>query len=205
MLKTILQAFSLLFCLNFIPLSLATAAPVSTLPAAVSAIAPEYHHHDALEKFIVDYYEIDHDNLETTRYYYNYIDVNQDGQEEIFVLVTGPYTSGTGGSSGLWLVPTTDGLALNQSFTMLHAPIILSEKITNGCQELVVLRAGGGAKAEYVTLTCSDGYYQTVNEGTPLSEEAYAALVGQAILANSTLEYTSQQNTPHTIHVYNLN
>ena len=70
----------------------------------------------------------------------------------------GPYTSGTGGSSMLWVLPYAD-MAVNQAFTLINTPIIVTKEATNGqeygTKGLIVQRSGGGAETEsgdYLTL-----------------------------------------------------
>ena len=90
--------------------------------------------------------------------YYNYVDLNGDGSNEIFAVAVGPYTSGSGGDSGMWLIPYA-GMTVSQSFTLIRTPIIVSDTTTNGAHEPILQRSGGGAETEYVRLVCSDGVY----------------------------------------------
>ncbi len=135
-----------------------------------------------LEKLIIDTYEIPEEYQTKTKYYYNEVDLNQDGNPEVFVVVIGPYTSGSGGSSAMIVYPVDGDLHVNQTFTLVHTPVIISDKMTNGAQEIIVMRSGGGGDSTYVTLTASHGEYDSVNNGQPLAslEEVH----GTAILAN---------------------
>ena len=140
-----------------------------------------------LEKTIINYLEIPKEYLAKTRYYYNYVDLNGDGKDEIFVVVMGPYTSGTGGSTALHIIQTgTEGMQVNQKFTLIQTPIIISDKVTKGCKEIVVMRSGGGAEANYVVLTSSDGQYTTVNEGTVI--KGLEGVSGTAIISNNIVK-----------------
>jgi hypothetical protein len=139
-----------------------------------------------LEKAIIDYLEIPEEYLAKTKYYYNYVDLNMDGNNEIFVVVMGPYTSGTGGSTALHITQANTGMKVNQKFTMIQTPVIVSDKVTNGGKELIVRKSGGGATSSYVVLTCSDGKYTTVNEGTAIP--GLEAVFGKAIISNDILK-----------------
>ncbi len=153
----------------------------------ITCIYAESKPNAELEQTIIKYLEIPDEFLDTTKYYYNYVDLNCDGSDEIFVVVMGPYTSGTGGSTALHIIQTgTEGMQVNQVFTLIQTPIIISDKVTNGCKEIIAMRSGGGAASEYVVLTCSDGQYQTINEGTVI--KGLEEVSGKAIICNDLLK-----------------
>lgn len=140
-----------------------------------------------LEKTIIDYLKIPEEYLAKTKYYYNYVDLNSDGKDEIFVVVIGPYTSGTGGSTALHIIQTgTMGMQVNQEFTLIQTPIIISDKVTKGLKEIIVMNSGGGADGNYVVLTGGDGQYKTVNEGTAI--KGLEEVSGTAIISNDILK-----------------
>lgn len=159
--------------------------PVKLAPGITSIYAEEKANAE-LEKTIIDYLEIPDEYLAKTKYYYNYVDLNKDGNNEIFVVVMGPYTSGSGGNTALHITQTNAGMKVNQKFTLIQTPVIVSDKVTNGAQELIVRKSGGGAVSSYVVLTCSDGIYTTVNEGMALP--GLEAVSGKAILSNDILK-----------------
>jgi hypothetical protein len=159
--------------------------PVKLAPG-ITSIYAEAKANAALENAIIDYLEIPEEYLAKTKYYYNYVDLNKDGNNEIFVVVMGPYTSGSGGNTALHITQTNAGMKVNQKFTLIQTPVIISDKITNSAQELIVRKSGGGAVSSYVVLTNSDGKYTTVNEGTPLP--GLEAVSGKAILSNDILK-----------------
>lgn len=140
-----------------------------------------------LEKSIIEYLKIPDEFLETTKYYYNYVDLNQDGNEEIFTVVMGPYTSGTGGSTAL-LLKREDSIEwqVKQEFTLIQTPIIISDKVTNGNKEIVVMNSGGGAKGNYVALSTKGDKYTSVNEGTVI--QGLEGVTGKAIINNDLLK-----------------
>lgn len=155
-------------------------------PEGVEIVSSEKEKNEALEKLIIEEFEIPEDMLENTRYYYNYVDLNNDGKEEIFVVVMGMYTSGTGGDSALIVYPVEDKLYVNQRFTLIQEPIIISDTMTNGAKEIIVYRAGGGAEGEFVALTCQDGEYDSVNDGIVIDD--ISNVKGRAIIANDILK-----------------
>ncbi|MHC1749401.1 MAG: M56 family metallopeptidase [Cellulosilyticaceae bacterium] len=152
----------------------------------VVGIMAETKRDEKLEKTIIDQLQIPNEFLAQTKYYYNYVDLNNDGQKEIFVVVMGPYTSGTGGNTALYIEPTKDGMVVKQEFTLIQTPLIISDKTTNGYKDIIVQNIGGGASGNYVALTYKDGKYATVNEGTVVKN--IKEVSGTAIIANDLIK-----------------
>lgn len=153
----------------------------------ITSVYAESEPNPELEKLIIDYMQIPDDFLAQTKYYYNYVDLNGDGTDEIFTVVMGPYTSGTGGSTALHVIVAPSGeMNVNQEFTLITTPIIISDKFTKGCREIIVMRSGGGAESEYVVLTASDGQYTSVNDGTVI--KSLEDVSGTAIISNDILK-----------------
>lgn len=155
------------------------------LPTGVEQVMAETEANPELEQAIIDYYEIPEESWEITKYYYNYVDLNGDGTDEILAVVMGPYTSGSGGSSMLWVLPYAD-MAVNQAFTLINTPIIVTKEAANGqdhgAKGLIVQRSGGGGETEFVLLTCSDGIYKGVGKGEVL--HSLDGVEGIAIICN---------------------
>lgn len=139
-----------------------------------------------LEELIINEYDIPKEYRDQTKYYYDYIDLNSDGANEIFVVVMGPYTSGSGGSSAMIVVPAGGVLNVNQKLTLVNTPIIISDRITRGAHEIIALRSGGGAESEYVRLTASDGTYTNISDGEAIKN--LDGVTGTAIIANDLLK-----------------
>lgn len=146
-------------------------------------LASEKEANPELEQTIIEALQIPDEEALRTLYLYNYVDLNDDGMDEILALLIGPYTSGSGGSTAMHILQNSDGMQVNQIFTLMNEPIIISDKMTKGCHEIVVYRSGGGADGGYITLTSSDGQYQSVNDGTPLEHEL-EGITGTAIMCN---------------------
>lgn len=139
-----------------------------------------------LEELIIKEYDIPEEFREQTKYYYNYVDLNGDGVNEIFVVIMGPYTSGSGGSSAMVVIPAGGVLNVNQKLTLVNTPVIISDRITRGVHEIIALRSGGGADTEYVRLTASEGTYTNISDGEVL--ESLNGVTGTAIIANDILK-----------------
>ena len=168
--------------------SASAGAPINKIDNVYAETKPN----EELEKIIIETLNIPDEYLTQTKYYYNYVDLNMDGADEIFVVVMGPYTSGTGGSTALHVIQTNQGLQVNQVFTLMRTPIIVSDKVTKGVKELVVRYSGGGVSGKYVVLTCSDGNFTPVNQGRAI--DGLDGITGKAIISNDIVTDMEEGN-----------
>jgi hypothetical protein len=87
-----------------------------------------------------------------TNYYYNRVDLNGDGRPEVLVYLFGSYTCGSGGCNTLVFRQDGEGYKLVSEISLTHNPVVVSERRTNGWNDLIFLVAGGGARAHYAVL-----------------------------------------------------
>ena len=99
----------------------------------IGLLPSETEKNPALEALIADTWDIPEEAYSQTRYYYNYVDLNGDGTEELFAVAIGMYTSGTGGDSALIAAQVNGKLELNQTFTLIHEPVIISDNMRSLC------------------------------------------------------------------------
>lgn len=156
--------------------------PMVELPSHITGMKSETEANEKLSKIIKEYYDIPVEDYESTTYYYNYVDLDNDGNQEIFAVVIGPYTSGSGGSSALWLVENGGKWHVNQAFTLVNMPVIISDNITNGYHEVVVPYYGGGQESSYAILKYKDGLYTRVSDSETV--KTLDKITGTAILTN---------------------
>lgn len=149
------------------------------LPAGAAQQASEKEANESVRAAIIDEYMIPEDEWEMTRYYYNYVDLNDDGEKEIFALAVGPSVSGSGGSSALLL--KEDGEVI-QTFTLVNPPVLVTDEMAGGYHKLALMRSGGGAESEVVLLSWKGGAYENVSDAETIADSA--ALSGTAILCN---------------------
>lgn len=158
----------------------------SSLPDTIVPTLANAKPYPLLKDYIIKAFEIPEEYLSKTKYYYNYVDLNGDGQSEIFTVVMGPYTSGSGGSTALVLYEFEGEIREVTKMTLIHTPIIISDNATKGMKDIIVLRSGGGAEATYVKLTSTgEGHYTDVSSGQPL--ETLVGIQGRAIIVNDLL------------------
>lgn len=123
-----------------------------------------------IEKLIIDTFEISDDVKKDTKYYYNYVDLNNDGVDELFTYVIGPSTTGTGGSSVLIAEKQDDNWNVKQTLNLINQPIIISDNLENGMKEIIVSNYDSeDGKEPYIKLKYTADGYQSVNEGEFIS------------------------------------
>lgn len=125
---------------------------------------------EELCQIIKDYYKISAEDMKRTRYMYNYVDLNDDGVDEIFVVVNGPSTSGSGGSSALLLEQNKNSWQIKKNFTLVRTPVTISDVKHNGYHDIVFSYYGGGSESGYSVVFYDGDNYVSVSEGIFLKE-----------------------------------
>ena len=156
--------------------------------AEVYAEAIEY---PKLAEFLTGYYQIPEKYQDETRYYYNYVDLNDDGAEEIFVVVIGEYTEVSFGDPAVILRKEGEIFSVIDAFEGIHTPVTISDNLTNGWHDIIYQEYGLGT--EYGFRICrynpDKRSYQT-----ELSEilEEMEPVGGTQILSNNLIDDMDQ-------------
>ncbi len=158
--------------------------PMLTLPEGITGMKAETKPFKELRDLIIEDMAVPEDYYETTHYFYNYIDLNDDGKNEIFAMVTGPYTSGTGGSSALLLSENGGKLHITQEFTLVNEPIIVSDTLDNGYHDLIIPYYSDN-KTQYSVLKYNRQAYPNVPDGEIIDH--LDGVKGKAIIANDRI------------------
>lgn len=159
--------------------------PMVELPEDIQGIKAETTPNEELKNLMIEFMEIPDDYLESTRYYYNYVDLDDDSSSEIFVLVSGMYTSGSGGSSALIVSENAGRLHVTQNFTLVNTPVIISDEVING-HHTIIVPYYGNEKTQYSVLTFKDGEYVNVPDGEFI--DSLDGISGKAIIANDLIQ-----------------
>lgn len=156
--------------------------------ASASSMLSEKVPAEYIRQAVTDYYKLIPEEFSKTYYSYNYIDVNDDGANEAFVVVRGPYTSGSGGDSGLLLAQDNGTWQVQDSFTLVRTPVMLTDVKLNGYKNMLFTYYGGGAEQGYSAVFYKNGGYVNVNEGIMLDDTSF--ITGCNILADQLNDYT---------------
>lgn len=139
-----------------------------------------------ISEVISSHYQFTDEESNATHYNYNYVDLNDDGQQEIFVVVSGPYTSGSGGSSALLLEEKQHKLQVRSAFTLVNTPVIITEDKKHDYKSLVFPYYGGGQPYSLSLIEYNGKNYPNVNDGIIVDKNKQFS--GRMILADKTDE-----------------
>lgn len=144
-----------------------------------------------LADFLACYYQIPEEYQSETRYYYNYIDLNDDGLMEIFAVVIGEYTQNSSGDPAVILsVSETGEFVVVETFASIRTPVTISEQTTGGWHDIIYYAYGGDEEDGYrICHYNPDGGYQT-----ELSEivDELEPVGGTQILSNNLIDDMDQ-------------
>lgn len=129
----------------------------SIKPTITKNVGFEKTRNSPLEKAIVIAAGINSEDDRTTRYYYNYIDLNGDGVNEVLVYIFEGHFCGTGGCDAYLFVKKRSRYVLRNHFEPVRNPIIVSENKTKGWNDLIFFNSGGGIVPGYYSLVRFDG------------------------------------------------
>lgn len=112
------------------------------IPESFDGELAETEAHPQLEKAIAEYSGVSEEDYGNVRYYYNYVDLNGDGRNEILALVLGQDVTGIDGNMLLWLDEPEDvnvtSHSIRQVFRQVGAPIYISNHMTEGYRDLII-------------------------------------------------------------------
>lgn len=144
-----------------------------------------------LEKAIVKAFDLSQDE-NNIRYYYNKVDLNDDGKAEIFVYIVGSYVCGTGGCSAAILKNVDEEYILLSKFSLVNNPVIISNKKTNGYKNIIMQVYGGGIERFFAQLKYDGTTYPSnpsiqpkIKQGTKLDG---IAIIADDITKNHGIE-----------------
>lgn len=110
------------------------------IPAGFQGELAETGAHGKLERAIAEYCGISEKDYARVRYYYNYVDLNEDGKNEILALTLGQEVPGINGNVLLWLDSEDDVGAhtVRQAFYQTGVPVYISNHRTEGYKDLIL-------------------------------------------------------------------
>ena len=152
------------------------ASPDAGLEEAIRAAAPGYTR-TVVERF-------DH----PARYIHAGYDVDNDGEEEVFVYLLGPHFCGTSGCNLMLFDRTPGGYRLVHDFPISRTPVLVQESATEGWHDLVRLESGGGVPASMVRhVFDGNGYVEAERLPADASPGGVEGLVGDFTFEDGAL------------------
>jgi hypothetical protein len=121
----------------------------------------------------------------TDTYYYNRVDLNQDGNPELLVLLEGPGVCGSGGCPLFVLGHDNNRYRLITKITLARAPVIVSNNRVNGWADLILFVRGGGILPGYYSVLHFDGRSYPTNPSVLPAEILQAGAGGVAYMSDA--------------------
>ena len=132
-------------------------AQAGATPAVAREVASEPTRDVAVERVVAQSVP---DSAEAVRYQYNFVDLNADGAPEVLLRIDGRSTCSTRGCLLLVLSKTASGYEVISRTTQAWTPIVVSERRTNGWNDLVLWhRADPPGEASHYTVLEFEGSY----------------------------------------------
>lgn len=119
------------------------------LETAIRSLYPDYN-----DKLINPIY-----GMKKARYVYGHVDLNEDGNSEVFVYLMGSIFCGTGGCNLLLFTEEENGYRLIDQFATTRIPVIVSNEKNHGWRNITWLKSGGGYPSSYLTYMFNGKHY----------------------------------------------
>lgn len=121
---------------------------------------------ESLRKFLQDYLAVSRsDDREPTRYSSAFVDLRDDGTQEIIVYVTGDFFCGSGGCTTLILAPKDSSYRVVTKMSTTRSPIRVLETKSNGWHDISIMKrvwyGEGNIYAQEEKLSFNGKYYRT--------------------------------------------
>lgn len=143
-----------------------------------------------LAEFLASYYQIPYEYQTETRYYYNYVDLNEDGAEEIFCVIIKDYEWGNESGPALLVQKEENGFLVLEDFGVIVTPVLISDNMTNGWHDVIYQVDGEGLETGYqICHYVTDRGYQT--EENEWADEP-VQVSGTRILSNNLIDDMDQ-------------
>ena len=155
------------------------------VPLAVEKVKPEKKPDTLIEQKIIEVFDLKRNFRDVpTRYDFNRVDLNGDGEPEILVHLFGKNMCGSGGCTTLILRKQGSGYKVLAQIGSTGVPVFVSQHSTNGWKDLIVMVSGGSTLPGYYAVLPFNGVgypeNPTVAPAEPLdsNQPAVAYLVG---------------------------
>jgi hypothetical protein len=163
---------------------------LSTDTSDIAVLEMQYGESDPYPKlaaFLTDYFEVPEEMRTQTRYYYNWIDLNEDGRNEIVTaVVNDELEDGSGHPLLLLQVGGEAGFEVISRIDEVHTPVVVDNEIENGWHRVIPEVYGGMSSPGYrIYHYEKDGYY--ADEEADFVEEL-TGITGVQILSDNFID-----------------
>ncbi len=170
---------------------LAAYSESETAEPSVSRIYACEEEYKELADFLAEYYRVPQEYRVETRYYYNYMDLNDDGINEIFAVIVGEHTQQDNGDPALLLAEEKNGgFTVIKALDGIRTPVFVCEQTTDGWHDFIYKVYGLGAETGYKVCRYRAGSGYEEEAGELLDE--MPLLSGTQILSNNLIDDLDQ-------------
>ncbi|EPY2286003.1 hypothetical protein ACTQ4P_15940 [Clostridium sporogenes] len=150
--------------------------------SSIKYICSQKQRDKKLEKALIKEFDLDQYE-DSIRYYYNKVDLNEDGNPEIFAYVVGMPVCGTGGCSAAIFEDYKGEYKLLARFSLVNNPVIISNNKTKGYKDIIMNVYGGGIESFFALLKYNGTTYPS-NPSIEPKVESGTKVQGIAIVAD---------------------
>ena len=122
----------------------------------------------------------------TTRYTFAYVDLRDDGPNEVIVYLMGPRWCGSGGCTSLLLLPVGPSWKVMSKTTVTQLPIRVLSTRTHGWHDLGVWVQGGGVQPGYEARLRFNGKKYPSNPSVPPAQKLREKVEGTVVIPADT-------------------
>lgn len=150
----------------------------------IAAVLSEKERNPQLEEVLKEKYNLNQEAAKKIRYYYNYVDLDEDGVNEIIAEVVGVGSKSNEEDEDNVVIYKDINGALKEvdDFKLRTNPIIISDEKTNGWRNIIIESSDGGSEKKYAVLKYDGDDYSDVNESEIIG--GIKDISGVAIISN---------------------
>jgi hypothetical protein len=143
---------------------------------------------DSLKRFLQNYAGVPgSDEGRTTRYSSAFVDLNDDGTQEVVVYLTSDGWCGSGGCTTLILAPEGSSYRVVTKIPITRPPIRILATKSNGWHDISVRVQGGGIIHAYEAKLSFDGKTYPSNPSIPPAQRLTEKVAGQVVVPITAL------------------
>lgn len=158
----------------------------------IAAVLSEKERKPELEEALKEKYNINQESAKKTRYYYNYVDLDEDGVNEIIVEVLMSNANNNDEDNVVIYKDNNGRLEEIDDFKIKKNPIIISEEKTNGWKNIIIESSADGNAKKYSVLKYDGDDYSDVDESETIN--GINDVAGVAIISNDISNDLKQGN-----------
>jgi hypothetical protein len=144
---------------------------------------PSSRKEDSLKTFLQDYLGAPSSaDDKTTRYFSGFVDLNDDGTEEVVVYLVGDGWCGSSGCTTLIVAPRGSSYKVVTKITITRPPVRVLTTKSNGWHDIAAQVQGGGIIRAYEAKLSFDGRTYPRNPSTPPARRLVGKVAGEVVV-----------------------